>query len=255
MRTEDAEAFTLAGATSSLTATVLEQTPERPLGAFADAEVDELIFRDHADRAIGHMAFEGGLTASARRDVFGPEDVSGEALDLGPALLAELGASDFVFRGASGSDHLDLSDLVIGWTGRVRLDGAGGQDHLTGGMAGDFIRGGPGRDTLQGGAGDDTLLGNRGRDWLEGGAGDDVLTGGLGRDVFHFGQGDTGQDRITDFRPGRDVLSYSADVADRDALRFEDTAQGLRITQQDGDQVILSGITEAMLRETDFQFG
>ncbi len=64
-----------------------------------------------------------------------------------------------------------------------------------------IIRGGHGPDRIGGGPLDDTL---------SGGAGADILTGGGGSNRFVFGGLDTGNDRITDFDAGRDVIDLSA---------------------------------------------
>lgn len=254
VRMVEEPAFTLSGSEGGFRITAGEPTEDQPLGSIQDMAVDELAFTNTDGGNIGHAAFRGGLDVTTRHDQFGAEDEAGVALDFASAFLPALAEAEFVFRGAEGEDHLDLSELQIGWTQGVRVNGASGDDALTGGTAGDMIRGGQGHDTLVGGAGDDTLDGNRGRDWIEGGAGDDDLRGGLGRDTFHFGQGATGADTISDFRVGRDVLSFGADVTSRDALRFEDRADGLLITQEDGDTVLLQRVAESMLTETDFLF-
>ena len=68
--------------------------------------------------------------------------------------------------------------------------------------------------TLEGavilGDGNDTIL-NRNSDDLNitGGAGDDILTGGSGANIYTFDLG-SGQDTITDFEIGRDILDLSA---------------------------------------------
>ena len=66
------------------------------------------------------------------------------------------------------------------------------------------------RHVIRGGWGDDTLVGGPLGDTLSGGAGNDVLTGGAGADAFVFGGVDTGNDLITDFDPGVDMIDLSA---------------------------------------------
>jgi Ca2+-binding RTX toxin-like protein len=58
--------------------------------------------------------------------------------------------------------------------------------------------------------GKDVLLGTTATDYLIGGAGDDNLTGGAGGDLFSFATANLGNDRITDFAPGQDVIVVSA---------------------------------------------
>ncbi|MFO1501734.1 MAG: Calx-beta domain-containing protein [Verrucomicrobiota bacterium] len=59
-----------------------------------------------------------------------------------------------VITGGSGDDRIDAS----GFTRKVTLDGAAGDDRLTGGSAADTLIGGPGNDTLEGRGGDDSYL-------------------------------------------------------------------------------------------------
>ena len=80
--------------------------------------------------------------------------------------------------------------------------------------------------TLEGavvlGDGNDTLLNSNSDDLnITGGAGDDVLTGGSGVNTYSFDLG-SGQDTITDFEIGQDILDLSAylDSADSSAFGF-----------------------------------
>ena len=69
--------------------------------------------------------------------------------------------------------------------------------------------GGSGGDTLKGGSGDDELIGGSGGDDLHGGRDDDMLTGGDGNDTFYFRR-NAGDDVITDFENGSDLIDLSA---------------------------------------------
>lgn len=85
---------------------------------------------------------------------------------------------------------------------------------LWGGDGNDTLYGGIGDDYLHGGRGDDVLFGGPGNDTLVGGRGNDTLTGGGDADSvnrFHFFDGD-GDDIITDFRVGSDLISLQDDV-------------------------------------------
>ena len=78
------------------------------------------------------------------------------------------------------------------------LDGAGGDDTLTGGESADTIDGGDGEDTLSGGADEDTI---------SGGIGNDIIFGNAGADILN---GDDGIDQI-DGGGGADVIAGGAD--------------------------------------------
>ncbi len=53
------------------------------------------------------------------------------------------------------------------------------------------------------------MNGAQGHDTLDAGPGNDLLTGASGSDVFVFRDGD-GDDEITDFEPGSDVIDVTA---------------------------------------------
>jgi hypothetical protein len=84
-----------------------------------------------------------------------------------------------------------------------------GADTLDGGAASDSLDGGD-NDTLQGVDGDDTLKGGGGSDLLIGELGGDRLTGGSGTDRFSLKVPQEGEDRITDFTPGEDLIQVDA---------------------------------------------
>jgi len=100
---------------------------------------------------------------------------------------------------------------------------------------------------------DDLLVGGSGDDVLVGFSGDDILTGGLGRDIFGFNLG-FGQDTITDFQLGEDILrlkSYGVgnydDLADLATISVgEDNTS---ISFLDGSSITLVGVTDPSLIE------
>ena len=100
--------------------------------------------------------------------------------------------------------------------------GEEGNDAIAGGALDDVLVGGDGHDTLTGGQGDDMLMDGRGVD---------VLYGGEGADVFVF-SADGQSDRIMDFEIGVDRIDLSGIgfAYTLDALQFETTAHGIRIT-------------------------
>jgi hypothetical protein len=120
---------------------------------------------------------------------------------------------------------------------------------------------------ITGSAGDNTLSGMIGKDRLEGGAGDDTLIGGRDSDTFVFKPG-FGHDTIDDFAvagsysaigPAHDVLEFDstifADLADV-LDHSQDTAQGVLVTAEAGDTLLIKNTTMATLQAhpEDFQF-
>lgn len=111
-------------------------------------------------------------------------------------------------KGSAGDDLINGgadNDSLSGGSGKDLLQGSGGADVMNGGGGNDTLQGQIGNDTLNGWSGRDVLIGGAGRDLLIGHKGNDVLTGGTGRDTFKFTKGH-GNDRITDFEIGRDVI-------------------------------------------------
>jgi Ca2+-binding RTX toxin-like protein len=94
--------------------------------------------------------------------------------------------------------------------GRI-ITGTAGNDTLAGGSGPDTISGGAGDDRLDGLAGDDVIRAGGGSDLVDGGLGNDTITtsGGVDRVRFGFGQGN---DTVTDFRAGTDLVLLSAEA-------------------------------------------
>ena len=86
--------------------------------------------------------------------------------------------------GTAGADQLFLDTHQL-----LTVDGAGGDDILTGGASADILLGGAGHDILTGGAGDDRVYGGTGNDTLNGSDGNDTLLGGIGDDQLTGGNG------------------------------------------------------------------
>ncbi len=145
-----------------------------------------------------------------------------------------------------GDDHLlyaetsTYSEIPGGvWSTPVNVDlaagtatgtgGVAGFEGVTGGDAGDTLRGDDGPNTFDGGEGNDTLDGRGGDDSLLGGAGDDSLTGGSGADSLtgHGGTnslaGGTGHDTYWWFsgdEPTDTVTEAIGLLGGSDALNF-----------------------------------
>lgn len=165
--------------------------------------------------------------------------------------LAGLGGHD-TLNGSSGGDTLS------GGGGRDKLIGGKGSDRLDGGGGNDILRGNQGADTLNGGHGRDKLIGGNGSDRLDGGKGNDKLIGNGGGDLFVFS---SGHDTIRDFdlshSKERIDLSNAEGIssfADLMANHSTQTTSGLRITDADGDTLLLSGIEAQQLEASDFLF-
>ena len=152
-----------------------------------------------------------------------------------------------VLKGGGGDDTLSG-----GLAGNDTLEGGAGDDTLMGGdETGDDADGNPNGDTLKGGAGDDTLMGGTGADTINGGAGDDDLFGGDDSDIdiFVFSPDDgAGSDIIQDWETGDriDLSAYNltaAQIAATISVRGEQVIINLeahgggRITIDDLDSV------------------
>lgn len=160
---------------------------------------------------------------------------------------------DDTIRGGDGRDDL------IGNDGADRLIGGRHSDNLSGGDGLDRLLGGAGYDSLSGGNDRDILKGQNGNDTLDGGAGNDLLVGGNGQDTFVFSEG---ADRVADFNRGGvdDFIDLSAanginsftDLVNNHATEL---ANGhLRITDDDGDRLIIRNTELSDLESSDFLF-
>ncbi|MEO0681898.1 MAG: calcium-binding protein [Pseudomonadota bacterium] len=184
--------------------------------------IGDIRLDDGDDRYIGRAGeVEGTVEGGAGADVL----VGGAAAD---AFLG--GAQDDALRGRGGDDSLsgdEGNDLLVGGAGDDALDGGADDDALRGKAGDDALSGGDGLDDLRGHAGDDELFGGAGGDELRGHGGDDVLGGGRGADLLIGGRGDdvmtggqfidtfvfnrrAGEDEITDFENGTDVIDLQA---------------------------------------------
>ena len=89
---------------------------------------------------------------------------------------------------------------------------------------------------------------------LAGGAGNDALSGGAGNDMFVFRAG-LGQDTVTDFTPGQDVLDIRDGIfADAAAALAAATASGNNtlITIDANNSILLQNVALANLHASDF---
>jgi Ca2+-binding RTX toxin-like protein len=97
----------------------------------------------------------------------------------------------------------------------------------------------------RGTSGNDTISGTSWNDTIAGGAGNDTLSGGAGDDTFVFRAG-LGQNTVTDFTAGHDVLEF------RDGL-FADSAAALAAASTSGSDTIitLDATTSVLLQNVD----
>lgn len=165
------------------------------------------------------------------------------------------GTEDDCLRGQAGDDILlDLRghNKLLGGGGDDRLKTGAGSDTMKGGGGADLLKAGAGNDTMKGGGGADTLKGGSSDDVLDGGRGDDRLVGGKGADVFVFAR-KHGEDRITDFIPGTDLLDLSTARVDYDDLDISRAGKGTLIDSGSGT-LWLSGLRPEELHIDDFIF-
>ncbi|MDL5034563.1 calcium-binding protein, partial [Pelomonas sp. APW6] len=133
------------------------------------------------------------------------------------------------------------SDLYIANSMAAKLNGAGGDDVLAGGLGADTLSGDAGDDLLLGGGGSDEVLGGEGNDTLIGGVGNDTLDGGFGSDTFVFASG-FGQDVLNenDWGGGRvDVVQFT-DLASTDVKSLERRGSDLVLTFKSGDSLTMT---------------
>lgn len=164
--------------------------------------------------------------------------------------------------GLSGRDRLfgeDGRDVIRGGAGVDMLFGGNHRDFIYGGSKGDVIKGQAGYDLLYGGVGNDRILGGKGKDWLEGQSGDDTLTGGADTDQFVFVDKENhagapikflGNDVITDFSAGDEILSTGSTVGDVSLSQVGADA----VIAYNGGSITLNGVdeTQLVLRDTGF---
>ncbi|MGB0799111.1 MAG: M10 family metallopeptidase C-terminal domain-containing protein, partial [Planktomarina sp.] len=103
-----------------------------------------------------------------------------------------------------------------------------------------------------GGDGDDTIIGNGASNELSGGGGDDTLTGGAGADLFGFsvptGGGSLGNDTITDFVVGTDLMYFENAGTVTGATSGADFV----LTFNGGDTVTIQNVT-SLTAGTDYE--
>jgi RTX calcium-binding nonapeptide repeat (4 copies) len=146
------------------------------------------------------------------------------------------GTGNDTVNGGEGRDIIeggDGNDQISGGAGNDTLDGGKGDDVIDAGAADDVIDGGEGNNSILGGNGNDQIATGTGSDTIDGGNGNDKINGGSGQDFITTGAGkdvitlDTnllrtgdidrssrqvtaGEDFVTDFTRGKDVIALDA---------------------------------------------
>lgn len=137
----------------------------------------------------------------------------------------------------SGSAFGDNFDAT-GSTVAVKILGQDGADTLTGGNLADLIYGGAGADNITGGTGND---------FLSGGGADGAM------DTFFFGVG-WGDDTLSDFQNGEDILDLSALGTNFAALTITALGANNSVVSFGGNSITLLGMQLADVDASDFVF-
>ncbi len=221
------------------------------------AFINSLFDADEADNGADDAVEHG----TGNADVFNGTSEDDEFYGKGGNDTVSGGRGDDSLHGGNGQDQLmgeAGSDSLQGAGGKDKLWGGAGSDSLNGGGGSDKLRGGTGKDELSGGGGKDKLWGNGGSDTLDGGAGNDMLFGGNGGDTFVFS---SGTDVITDFNTGQAGelidLSNASGIGSFDDLianHAEDTNDGVLLTDNSGNSLLLEGVSMTDLQSDDFLF-
>lgn len=136
-----------------------------------------------------------------------------------------------------------------------RLTGSNSENTLWGGDGDDYLSGLGDADELFGGNGNDNLSGGGGNDKLFGGKGNDNLTGGRkSGDLFIFDEFDFGEDVITDFEVGKDVVDFRGSGLTASIAEIIQTEQGAMIAFDQAGSLLLLGVTVGSVGSSDFWF-
>ncbi|CAI8197781.1 MAG: Poly(beta-D-mannuronate) C5 epimerase 5 [Marinobacterium sp. xm-d-530] len=94
--------------------------------------------------------------------------------------------------------------------------------------------------TSKGGSADDSFTGGDYADLLSGGAGNDTFTGGLGDDVFawNLADADKGNDTITDFGTGADVIDISDLLQNEDGSSASNLLSYIQLSKDGSDTIV-----------------
>ena len=230
---------------------------------------DDSIAGGAGDDSIGGNAGNDTIDGGAGADlIFGGEgdDSLTGGTEADTFAFGEGHGDDTITDFADGTDIIDLSDLdgvtsfsdltiaadtndandtvITTGEGTITLTGVTHTDL----DAGNFVfstTGGSDNDTIDGGAGNDTI---------DGGEGNDSLTGGADADTFVFGESH-GNDTITDFTDGEDMIDLSALTSITSVDDLTVTTSGNDVTIDTGEgTILLQNFSESDLGAEDFCF-
>jgi Ca2+-binding RTX toxin-like protein len=214
---------------------------------------DNTIIGDGADNRIEGRDGNDTIDGGAGDDVL----IGGDGNDL----IYGGDGSDTIYLDKPGDNRYgtdtahggDGDDAIYGVNGSNTIYGDAGDDYIPGGndlstADVDYLYGGDGNDTIVSGqtttpsssraSWGDQMFGEAGDDTITGGKAEDTIVGGAGNDTLVFNLGD-GQDQITDFQNGSDLLDFT-----NTALSFADlivTTNGTStlISYDNGQQIEL----------------
>ncbi|WP_342119052.1 Ig-like domain-containing protein [Pseudoduganella sp. OTU4001] len=184
----------------------------------------------------------------------------------GTATLAIWGSTSDKGKNLTGTNG---ADVMVGVMDNENvLQGANGNDNLTGGNVTDALYGGSGDDKLLGGGGIDYLYGDSGNDTLEGGDERDLLFGGKGNDILNGGSGadyfvfepQMGSDRIVGLNLGEGDKLFFLDffntpMSAHDFVgKYAKTVGADTVITLSGGSVTLVGVTDKVALEGAISF-
>ncbi|NCC22313.1 MAG: type I secretion C-terminal target domain-containing protein, partial [Alphaproteobacteria bacterium] len=156
-----------------------------------------------------------------------------ETVEFDDGFTANLPSYQSWLTGTASGETLSgsaIDDTVVGRDGNDTMYGAGGADKMHGGNGDDILYGDDSLDVLYGGDGADTLYGGNHMDTLTGGDGDDTF-------MFEAATAFTGEDTITDFGTGADVIDITDLLGVYDPLT-DDIADFVSLTEASGDTLL-----------------
>ncbi len=206
---------------------------------YGGAGADTFVFEENngADLIYDFTVGKDVIDLSALTGIDSFDDLTITTNSFGDAIidLSAHGGGEIRLRNVSEGD-LDADDFVFYQSSYTGTDQA---------------------ETLEAGAGDDTIAGLGGDDTLTGNAGDDTLTGGTGADTFVFAAGH-GNDTVTDFTDGEDLIDLSAftGIAGYSDLTVTQDGNNVEIdlSGQTGGTITLQNVALADIDEDDFVF-
>jgi Hemolysin-type calcium-binding repeat (2 copies). len=216
--------------------------------------------------AIGNHSLDGGLGSDTlsggpgndtllgvgrdRLDAQGGDDlivISGDVVSLDGGQGNDTGEIRVAtWAGVGRIANVEAWQVAAG-VGRVSIEGTDGADSLDFGN-GVFASGSLA--SISGGGGNDTVIGSAGGETIDGGAGNDEIQGGEGNDVFVFRPSE-GNDTITDFTDGADLIDVSGHWRTWSAIGKTAVADGVQLSLV-GSTITVLGATLSTLSESDF---